>query len=176
MKEDGADGPSDGGFTLIEVMAAMAVFLVISAATVAIVVLGLRTVRENTDRVTAANIARTQVEWLRQLGAESVPIGQSTSTPTGIDSRFRVTTTANWAGLDAGTATACAAAQPGQAYLRVHVDVVSDTLSGPQSIDTVIIPAPGSAKSGGALTVAVIDQFGSPVEAPTRRRRRTHSP
>jgi prepilin-type N-terminal cleavage/methylation domain-containing protein len=67
------------GFTLIEVMAAMALFLVVSTSTVAIMVQGLQALRQNTDRVATANIARSEMEYLRDLARDDpaiLPIGQ----------------------------------------------------------------------------------------------------
>ena len=153
----------EGGFTLIEVLAAMVVFIVVSTATVSILILALRTVRENDDRVQAANIARSQVDAMRFLGAASIPKGLTIGGPAGTDSSFTVRTTANWVGLGQQV-SACEAAEPGQAYVRVHVEVTSANLSGPQVIDTVVAPEGSQTLDGtGAATVAVVDQLGGPV-------------
>ncbi len=158
-----ARAASDDGFTLVEVLAAMVVFILVSTATVSILILALRTVRENSDRVQAANIARSQVDAMRFLGASLIPKGLSLGGPTGTDPSFTVRTTANWVGLSQ-TVSACEAAQPGQAYVRVHVEVSSANLSGPQVIDTIVVPESGDTADGtGATTVAVVDQLGAPV-------------
>lgn len=154
---------ADEGFTLVEVLAAMVVFILVSTATVSILIVALRTVRENSDRVQAANIARSQVDQMRFLGAALIPKGLSLGGPAGTDPRFTVRTTANWVGLSQ-TVSACEAAEPGQAYVRVHVEVSSANLTGPQVIDTVVVPESGDTADGtGAATVAVVDQLGAPV-------------
>lgn len=159
----------DEGFTLLEVMAALLVFVIVSTATVSLLILGLRTVRENTARVQAATIARTQLDSLRQRGAALVPVGVSTGAPTGTSARFTVRTTSQWVGLDQGATSACTAQSPGQAYLRVAIDVSSPDLKGPQRLESLIIPepgeGPGAALTGptGALALTVVDQLGQPV-------------
>jgi prepilin-type N-terminal cleavage/methylation domain-containing protein len=47
----GACSPADEGFTLIEVMAAMFLFLMVSTSTAVILMQGLQTIRENQDRL-----------------------------------------------------------------------------------------------------------------------------
>ena len=49
-------------------MVAMVLFVALSTATVSILMQSMRTVRENSQRVAAANVARTQLEYLRRLG------------------------------------------------------------------------------------------------------------
>ncbi len=161
--------PDDEGFTLIEVMVALLIFVIVSTATVGLLILGLRLVRENTARVQAAGIAQTQLDSLRQRGAALVPVGVSTTAPQGTSTRFTVRTTSQWVGLGQGTASACQAATPGQAYLRVAIDVSSPDLRGPQHVESVIIPEPGQGPGAGitgptgAVAIAVADQNGQPV-------------
>ena len=78
---------NDSGFTLMEVMVALGVFLAVTAATVTILLAALATVRENADRVLAASIARSQVEDLRLAGAEEIPIGLSQAVVSGFTVR-----------------------------------------------------------------------------------------
>lgn len=154
---------ADGGFSLVEVMVAMVIFAVVSTATVTIVIQALRTVRENSERVMAANIARSQVEALRFQGAETIPIGLSEGGPVGMDPAFSVTTTANWVGFDQ-TTSACDAVSPGTDYLRVHVEVRSPSLASPVVSDTVIAPdVEQAAISGGSAAISVEDHIGQPV-------------
>ncbi len=166
---------ADEGFTLVEVMAAVVIFVIISTATVAILIQALRVVRDNSDRVMAASIARSEVEYLRTLGTTAIPIGlmvgpypagQSASLrvdPRMLDPKFTIRTTSNWVGLNQSQ-TACAAASPGQAYMRVTVEVSSQNLPSPVSVDTVIFPDSAYQVTGaGSATVALVDQVGSPV-------------
>jgi prepilin-type N-terminal cleavage/methylation domain-containing protein len=153
----------DPGFTIVEVMVAMLIFVIVSTATISILITGLQTIRENSDRVLAATIARSHVEDLRARGTSAITIGLTEEAPDGTDPDFVVRTTANWVGFDQ-TASACAAAEPGQAYLRVRVEVTSPTLTAPQVLDTVIQPDATQTPSGtGAAAISVIDQVGEPV-------------
>ena len=141
----------------------MVVLIVVSTATVVILNAALRSVRESTDRVQAADIARSQVDAMRALGATSIPLGLTYGGPSGTDTRFTVATTAAWVGLGQQT-TACEAAQPGQAYVRVHVEVTSASLSAPQVLDTVVAPEGTTTVAGtGSVALSVIDQIGQPV-------------
>lgn len=150
---------ADGGFTLIEVIVALGIFIAVSAATITILLLALATVRENSDRVLAANVARSHVEGLRVLGSSNVNVGLTET----VESGFTVRTTANWVGVDQRV-SACSAAEPGQDYLRVNVAVSGRTLGAPQIIDAVI-NSDGVPRTGieGAVTVQVGDQYAQPV-------------
>lgn len=154
---------ADAGFTLVELLAAMFIFAAVSTATVAIIIAALRTVDANNERVLAANVARSQIEYLRLQGAENITPGLSTTAPPGTRPDFTVETTSEWVGLGQ-TASACEAAQPGQAYLRVSVAVTSPELEAPQVVDTIITPDAAIAAAGtGAVAISVDDHHGDPV-------------
>jgi len=149
---------SESGFTLVEVIAAMVIFLVVSTAAIGMLLVAIRTVRENADRVQAANIARSQVDAMRFLGASAIPKGLVLGSPSGTDPRFSVATTSSWVGLNQ-TTSACDAAAPGQAFVRVHIEVSSASLSSPQILDTLVAPNANVSVDGtGGLTVAIVDQ------------------
>ncbi|MCX6431421.1 MAG: prepilin-type N-terminal cleavage/methylation domain-containing protein [Actinobacteria bacterium] len=157
----------EGGFTLVEVLAAVFIFAVISTATFTIIITALKTVHQNNERVLTANVARSQVEYLRLLGAAGITPGLSTTAPPGTRSDFIVETSAQWVGLGQ-TASACDAATPGQAYVRVHVEVTSPDVDGSSSIDTVIAPDAAASTSGtAAAAISVKDQNGDPVSGVT---------
>jgi prepilin-type N-terminal cleavage/methylation domain-containing protein len=153
----------EAGFTLVELLAAVFIFAAISTATVTIIITALRTIDANNERVLAANVARSQVEYLRLQGASNIQPGLSTEAPPGTRPDYLVETSAEWVGLGQ-TASACEAAQPGQAYLRVRVAVTSPELDGPAVIDTIITPETALATEGtGAVAISVDDQYGDPV-------------
>jgi len=153
----------DAGFTIVELLAAMFIFLAISTATVTLIITALRTIDENNERVLAANVARSQVEYLRLQGTANIQPGLTTQAPPGTRPDFVVETSAEWVGLGQ-TASACEAAQPGQAYLRVRVAVTSPELDAPAVIDTIITPDTVVATEGtGAVAISVDDQNGDPV-------------
>lgn len=170
----------DEGFTLVEVLVAVVVFVVVSSATLAVLVQALRVIRENSDRAMAASIARSQVEYLRSLGTSAIPIGllvgavppgqdASRVDPRLLDPEFTIRTTSNWVDFDQQS-SACEAVDPGQAYLRVSVEVSSDNLARPVSVDTVVIPeSTGEVSGTGSVTVRVVDQVGLAVSDVTVR-------
>lgn len=150
---------NDSGFTLMEVMVALGVFLAVTAATVTILLTALATVRENADRVLAASVARSQVEDLRLAGAEEIPIGLSQAVVSG----FTVRTSANWVGV-AQQASACSAVSPGVDFIRVNIQVSGRTLTSPQQVDAIVSAegfTPG--EQSGSITISVGDNFDNPV-------------
>lgn len=157
----------DRGFTLVEVMVAMVVFLLVSAAALTMIVGALTTIRGNSDRVAAASIARSQAESLRAAGAYAIPIGQHTSTVVNTQGTYSVATTANWIGVGQ-TTDPChvgTGVVPGQSYVRVHVAVTSEKLGAPQTIDTLVYPLDPvpAVNNTGTATVAVANAQGLPV-------------
>ena len=154
---------ADAGFTLIEVMAAMVVFAALATIVFSILVQSLRTTHENSQRVIAANIAQSQIDSLRLAGTAGIQPGLTSSVPVGSNADFRIATTANWVGLGQST-SACSAAQPGQAYMRVHVEVTGPRLDSPIASDAIIEPETAVSTAGtGAAAISVIDQLGAPV-------------
>lgn len=158
---------SDEGFTLIEVMAAVVIFIAISAATIGILISALRTIDANNERVLVANVARSQVEYLRARGAAGITPGLTYDQPPGTPPGYTVETSAQWVGVGQ-EASSCEAASPGQAYLRVRVAASSPELGAPAVVDTIITPdVAGDFEGTAALAVSVVDHQGSPVSGAT---------
>ncbi len=157
----------DEGFTLVEILVATLVFALTATATVGILITAIRTVRENSDRVYASNLARSEIERQRELGTDFITIGNTTSTTTTPEGVFTISTTSNWVGLNQAT-DACEAAAPGQAYMRVHVEVSGATISDPQVSDTIIAPGDDSSLiDTGQLAIKVADERANPVSGVT---------
>jgi prepilin-type N-terminal cleavage/methylation domain-containing protein len=166
----GSTAPGDEGFSLVEVMVAMGIFLIVSAATLGLIMSSLQTVRGNSNRVYAAALARAEVDNLRTLGSSAIPLGASSrEVPSGSGS-FTVTRTATWVDIGA-TTNPCQVGpgvSPGRSYLRVTVDVEGKDLGAPQTIEAIVYPndtAP--TENTGTLTVAVNDDVGEPVAGVT---------
>lgn len=157
----------EGGFTLIEVMAAVVIFVAISAATIAILLTALRTIDENNERVLVANVARSQVEYLRTRGTANITPGTTYDLPPGTPPGYSVETSAQWVGVGQ-TASSCDTATPGQAYLRVRVAASSPELGAPAVVDTIITPQTVQDFEGtAAAAISVVDHQGSPVGGAT---------
>jgi len=158
---------TDAGFTLVEILVATVVFALTATATVGILITAIRTVRENSDRVYASNLARSEIEKQRELGTDFITIGNTSSTTTTPEGVFTISTTSNWVGLNQAT-DACEAAAPGQAYMRVHVEVSGATISDPQVSDTIIAPGDDSSLvDTGQLAIKVADERANPVSGVT---------
>jgi prepilin-type N-terminal cleavage/methylation domain-containing protein len=155
---------SDGGFTLVEVLAAMVVFVIISTATVTIVIQGLRLLRENSDRGIAANIARDELDYWKSLGTAGINPGLTVGAHSAaVSDDFIVRTTAAWVGFNQSQG-ACAASTPGKDYMRVTVQVSSSNISDAQTLDTIITPpANAAAPSLGSARIFVRDRDDQPV-------------
>ena len=165
----GSGRAPDEGFTLVEVIAAMTVFIIVSTGAIAVLVGALRIVRENADRAVASSIARSYVEDLRTLGADALTPGLTTTTETVGGVTYSVETSAQWVALDQ-TGSACdVSVDPDTvAFMRVHVDVTGGQLSGPQSIDAVIPrldDAPPT--TTGSASIKVVDDQGAGVSGAT---------
>jgi prepilin-type N-terminal cleavage/methylation domain-containing protein len=157
----------DEGFTLVEILVATLVFALTATATVGILITAIRTVRENSDRVYAANLARSEIERQRELGTDLITIGNTTSSTTTPEGVFTISTTSNWVGLNQAT-DACEAAAPGQAYMRVHVEVTGASISETQVSDTIIAPSDDSSLvDTGQLAIKVADERANPVSGVT---------
>ncbi|MEC8445362.1 MAG: hypothetical protein VXZ03_03660 [Actinomycetota bacterium] len=158
---------ADGGFSLVEVLAAVVLFVAISASTITVLLMALKTVRENNDRVLVANVARSQIEELRVLGPDQIVPGLTYDKPAGTPDDFVVETSAQWVGAGQ-TASACDAASPGQAYLRIRVAASSPDLGAPAVADTIIAPEANVSDEGtAAIAINVEDHNGEPVSGVT---------
>ena len=163
----GTDQEGDEGFTLVEILVATLVFALTATATIGILITAIRTVRENSDRVYAANLARSEIERQRELGTDLITIGNTTNVTTTPEGVFTISTTSNWVGLNQST-DACEAAAPGQAYMRVHVEVSGATISDPQVSDTIIAPSDDSSLvDTGQIAIKVADERANPVSGVT---------
>ncbi len=162
--------PRDEGFSIVEVMVAMGIFLVVSAATLGLIMTSLQTVSGNADRVFAAALARGEVDRLRTLGSDEIPLGESTRLEDTDGGQFEVTTTATWVDIGA-TTNPCQVGPgvvPGRSYLRVSVDVAGGDLDGAQSIDAVVYPRDTApTENTGTITVSVRDDVSAPVSGVT---------
>lgn len=161
------ENAADGGFTLVELMVAIGVFLIASTASISLILTASTVIRDNADRVYAANLANSEIDRMRDLGPSAITIGQVTTQHSSTQGEFTVSTTSNWVGLNQ-VADSCSTATPGQAYMRVHVEVTGEDLGAPQVSDTLVAPpddAPAAAV--GSVAVKVVDALDEPVSGIT---------
>lgn len=161
---------SDQGFSLVEVMAALVIFAIVSGALLALVMRGAQTIRGNADRVLAASMARTELDAWLAVGANGVPLGQTSRTVTNQAGTFTVTTTATWIDLALATnpCNVGPGVDPGRSYVRVHVEVTGGELGAPQMADGLVYPEQTApTEHTGTVTVQVSDNTGAPVPGVT---------
>ena len=180
---------SDGGFSLVEIMVALAIFLVASAAVLGLVMLSLGTVRENSDRVSAATLARGQLDSLRGASYAEIQPFIEASVEESVDTEsgpFTQVTSARWCYFNETVDTDSPSVEcpdvsssaedevdPGNEcsanigstiglYLRLDVEVASEKLDGPQVVSS-LIPAAEVLEGidQGTLTVQVTDSSGA---------------
>jgi prepilin-type N-terminal cleavage/methylation domain-containing protein len=166
----------DTGLTLIEVVVAMALFLILLTSSMSVLLVALKTTAVNRDRVAAANLAGRELEIVRDQftrGPETVKLNQVTNenpltggpqSPVVLDNiHYTVVRTAQWSAVGAAAAAASACdngTYEELAYLRVNVKVYWDRMSGnPISMDTILTPPKGtySSSSTGHIGVKVLD-------------------
>ena len=159
----------EGGFTLVEVMVATAVFVIASIAVLTLVVNSVRTIGANADRVYAASLVRSEIERLQGIGASAIGPGTVTSTvvdPNG-QRTFTLTRTADWVALGQGTTLCRQSGAVNAAYLRVQVSAMGGKLKSPQSANTLIYTYNSEDPNTGVLKVTVKDSVGAPISGAT---------
>jgi prepilin-type N-terminal cleavage/methylation domain-containing protein len=163
-------GSSDEGFSLVEVMTALVIFALVSGALLALVMRGAQTIRGNADRVLAASLARSELDAWLAVGANGVPLGQTSRTVVNQAGTFTISTTATWIDLALGT-NPCKVGpgvDPGRSYVRVHIEVTGGELGAPQLADGLVYPQETAPKERtGTVTVQVSDNVGAPLPGVT---------
>ncbi len=166
----------DGGFSLVEIMVALAIFLVASGAVLGLIMVSLSTIRSNADRVYAASLARAELDAIRLLPADEIPIGTQDPREVSTDAGdFTISVTTDWSPLPQEAISECQAGEGyilgGKAYVNARVSVAGGELSGPQVVDAVIYPndagsnvVGGEDAKTGTMTIFVSDVDGNPIE------------
>ena len=166
---------SDGGFSLVEIMVALAIFLVASGAVLGLIMVSLSTIRSNADRVYAASLARAELDAIRLLPADQIPIGTQDPREVSTDAGdFTISVTTGWSGLPDDAVTPCRAGEGyilgGKAYVNARVSVAGGELGGPQVVDAVIYPNDAGSNAAddedaktGTMTISVADVEGNAV-------------
>jgi prepilin-type N-terminal cleavage/methylation domain-containing protein len=149
----------DGGFTLIEVIAAIVVFSIAAVSIVAMLATSLGVSRQVRQRVIATSIAAQEMQTVRAQVKDGVAItlGQTSRIQVMGGVSYTITRTASWIALGQ-TADPCSGGVAGQiAYQRVSVSVSwpnMGKLTKPVTSESVITPAAGSL-SANTITIPV---------------------
>ena len=123
--------PKDGGFTLVEVVAAMVVFALAAVSVIALLSSALNVSRKNRTRVEAAQVAARAIETARNAVKRSIAIPNDTTQQMSVGQTvFTVATHATWTNVGA-TGSLCTGAVPGDvAYRRIEATVTWPNMSG----------------------------------------------
>lgn len=161
------DGDGDeGGFSLIEVVVAMAVFTVLVTVALGLILRTASVTTTNNRRVVAANLANKQIESARSQLATQIPDGGRTRTESVGGVAYTVTQTANYLAPDA-TTSVCTGSGNQLAYKLITVTVTWPSMGTvpPVRADTLrtIGVGEGLDATTGTVALAVTDALGAPV-------------
>lgn len=110
------------GFTLVEMIVAMAIFAIMVVITLGVVLRITQTARGNDLRVAAASLAGRQIEAVRGTAVVDIPDGQQTSTATVGSTTFTIRQSASLVAAGA-SASLCSSTSSDLAYKLVSVTV-----------------------------------------------------
>jgi prepilin-type N-terminal cleavage/methylation domain-containing protein len=161
-----APADRDAGFSLVEVLFAMAVFTIVVTVALGIVVRTAGAAAGNSRRVVASGLAARQIESARSLQATLIPDGAQITTETVGAVSYTVNQTANYVTTN-GVATVCTSTGNTLAYKLVTVTVTwpdQGTIP-PVREDTLVAlgVGQGPSTSQGTLAVQVATAAGVPV-------------
>lgn len=155
----------DRGFTLVEVVVAMAVFAVAASVTLGILINTAGVTRSNINRTTGANLAAKQIESVRTMAATAIPNGTTTTTETVRDTVFTITQTAKF--ISSGsTNSVCDGSGTSLAYKLVTVKITWPGMGSvkPVRVDTlksVSVGTGGLDSNLGSLAIKVASAAGA---------------
>ncbi|MEK9809154.1 MAG: type II secretion system protein, partial [Candidatus Nanopelagicales bacterium] len=139
---------AEQGFTLVEVVVAVAIFVMVTAAALTALIAALNTVRENADRVQAASIARGILEDLQAQGADALLVDLAATDDTSLGaasigvpvaSPYTATVTAAWRSISQYVDPCVQGSELStRTFLLATVTVDGGTLSAPEVIDGVV--------------------------------------
>lgn len=175
----------DDGFSLVEVLVAMVLFMLLAATTGTALASVLATSRSNESRVVAANLAAREVEVYRGVDTATVTVGALPRRSVRLDGRaYHVETTLAYDTVGS-SGSACDGVSGPAAFLRVSVLVSWEGMgtARPVRSDTMrALPVTGLNNGTGVLTVPVRDRTGAAlvgvpvtVSGPTTRTETTRA-
>jgi prepilin-type N-terminal cleavage/methylation domain-containing protein len=154
----------DSGFSLLEVVVAMAVFTVLATITLGILVNTTKVASGNIHRTAATNLLNTQLEIARSLTAQSIPDGRQVSTPTVGGTTYKVVQTASYVGTNA-TTSVCTGTGNSLAYKLVSVSITWPDMGNIKPVHGDTLRAVGVGEDGldatkGTIAVSVVGSTG----------------
>lgn len=164
------DRDREDGFTLVEVLVAMAIFSVVVSITLGLVWRTSALAASNSRRVVAASLVSRQIESARSQRAIDIPNGAQVRVETVGGVPFTITQTANFLTPDA-TTSVCRGSGSQLAYKLVTVTATWPAMGSIPAVraDTLrtIGIGEGLDATRGSVAVAVLDAAGGPVSGVT---------
>ncbi len=162
---------SDGGFSLVEVVAAMSVFTILAGSALGILVHVTRLTGDNHRRVVAANLANRQMESARAQRAVDITDGRVVRTETVGGTRYTVTQTANFVPTNSSTSV-CAGTGNSLAYKLISVTVTWPNMGPVKAVRADTLRAVGIGTDGfdtskGTAAVSVVGARGEAMAGVT---------
>lgn len=158
----------EGGFSLVEMLAALIVFALIAMAVSTSFIRGIDLGRTNRERVAAANLAAADLDLARDTDVTALAGSQALTKRTEtVDGRtYYVSRQVQWVSKNATGGPCDGGSGSRLAYLRVDANVTWDRMSGvkPVTSSTIIYPKVGSFDlNTGNAGIKVTDHTAAPV-------------
>jgi Tfp pilus assembly protein PilV len=156
--------PDDAGLSLVEVLAAMTLFVIVSAAMLSALTVGFGMSKSNRDRVVAANLAASDLDDVRSqaqtpAGYDTVREASYTKSIGGATYTVRRTVRAQLLDTTSGPCTGGTGLREAYRRVTVLVDWANRRFSDPVRTDTILrTPAIDAVSGNGAVGVVVTDQ------------------
>lgn len=161
---------TDAGFSLVEVVVALMILALSVSVVAGVLISTMGVTRQNTQRVTAANLAQQQIEAVRSQRALDIVDGTTTPVSGLVIDGTTYTVTQNSVYLNAGaTQSLCKETSNTIAYKRVTQTVTWPNMGStkPVQADTVVslgLNGDGLSAATGAAAVLVKGPTGQPVD------------
>lgn len=157
----------ESGFSLIEVVVAMAVFTVLATVTLGLLVNTTDVAGDNIRRTTATNLVNAQLQTARSLTAQEIPDGRTVTNQTVGAITYTITQTANYAGSNSSTAI-CSGTGNTLAYKVVTVQVTWPNMGSIKPVRGDTLRAVGVGSDGlsadlGTLAVSITGSTSQPT-------------
>jgi prepilin-type N-terminal cleavage/methylation domain-containing protein len=154
----------DEGTSLIEMLVALSIFGILSAALLGLLLTTVQTTRVSSGRAVASQLAASYVDETRAEGAVAVAPGRTTLTRTVGGMAYTVTRDAQF--VARGQASTSCSSPGNPSYLRVRVQVTWPNMGSARPVEsnTVVTPSVGDVDdTKGNIAVSVIDRDGAPL-------------
>ena len=153
-----AAAPDDSGFSLMEVVVAMAVFAIFCTATMGLLIRSSDATRGNLQRTAASNLLTEQIQLARGMTALTIPTGVTTRTQAVSNTTYTITQTSKFLSADS-TSSVCDGSGAALAYKLVTVAVTWPDMGNIKPVTGNTLKAVGIGTDGlnatGALAIGI---------------------